>query len=190
MNDFKKLYCYLCSILGVVLITGCISPVSSTIKQPNTSEYITRAEITPYLEQWNDKKDSLERLSALEGDLQVLFDALSATVNIAELPESLREELLTVEHKPHNKSESSSSKVFVNLGTYFNASRANSALKNFNIRFPALSDVINIMVDTRRNDKGVRYMLVGRQLPSVRDAEQLCKILRHYDQQCELVSDK
>jgi hypothetical protein len=183
--EFTKLCFFL------VLITGCSSTVTPPVKASSDSgDYITRSEIEPFLQQWDSKRESLDRLAELEGDLKILLDLVSNQVNIAELPESLREDVKQIEHRVHNQAEDEIANISVKLGTYFNAVRADAALKQFSMRFPDLATIINTHIKKIQLSQSERYLLVGTQLSSLEEGEELCVILKRMSQRCEVFTTR
>ncbi|RJE77306.1 hypothetical protein BGP78_08810 [Pseudoalteromonas sp. MSK9-3] len=189
MLNLKKLRACLSLCIVLVTVVGCSSPVHRPPQQPtDTSEFITRSEVEPFLTQWNSKKESLERLAALEEDLKILLEVVSKQVNVTELPESLRGDIKQIEHRAENHTSGETTEVSVKLGTYFNALRADAALKKFNIQFPELASAINTHIKKINLNQSERHILVGEQLSSMQEADKLCLLLKQFSQRCEVIT--
>ncbi|KAF7774194.1 hypothetical protein PCIT_a0598 [Pseudoalteromonas citrea] len=173
----------------MVTVAGCSRSVPLPSQQPtDTSEFITRSEVEPFLTQWNSQKESLDRLAALEGDLKILLELVSKQVNVTELPESLRGEIKQIEHRAENHTSGETTEVSVKLGTYFNALRADTALKKFNIQFPELASAMNTHIKKINLNQSERHILVGEQLSSMQEAHELCLLLKQLSQRCEVIT--
>lgn len=187
MLNLNKLRACLSLCIVLVTVIGCSSPAHPPPQQAtDPSEFITRSEIEPFLQQWNSKTESLERLAALEGDLKILLEVVSKQVNVTELPESLRDDIKQIEHRAENHTSGKTTEVSVKLGTYFNALRADAALKQFKKIFPELAEAINVHIKKVQLNQGERYILVAEQVSSVQEGRDLCLLLKRFSQHCEV----
>ena len=69
-------------------LAGCSNQLMHADSQ--SDKLVREKDIKPYLEQWDNNKEQIARLSTMEEDLSLLIQALSAQTDIDAIPEPLK----------------------------------------------------------------------------------------------------
>lgn len=184
-----------------ILLNGCSSNANKPEKQP---ALISDQQVKEYVQQWHSQQDSINRLAAMEADLQLLIMALSADTNIAENPASLRQTDVAVVHSRGEVNKSLESKTTeptltaanleasnlndslpgAQLGLYLKPQLVRTQIARLHRQYPnAFSQLSFVM--TERQNKGVTlYGLRVGPFKSYTEANTFCSLAQNLGQKC------
>lgn len=184
-----------------ILLNGCSSNINKPEKQP---ALISDQQVKEYVQQWHSQQDSINRLAAMEADLQLLIMALSADTNIAENPASLRQTDVAVVHssgevnKPLESETTEPTLTAANpeasnlndslpgaqLGLYLKPQLVRTKIARLHRQYPnAFSQLSFVM--TERQNKGVTlYGLRVGPFQNYNEANVFCSLAQNLGQKC------
>lgn len=185
-----------------ILLNGCSSNAHDPEKQP---ALISDQQVKEYVQQWHSQQDSINRLAAMEADLQLLIMALSADTNIAENPAALRQNDVAVVHSrddinlpPLSETSAEQSQVpnninqsYLNdslpgaqLGLYLKPQLVRTKIARLHRQYPnAFSQLSFVM--TERQNKGVTlYGLRVGPFQNYNEANVFCSLAQNLGQKC------
>jgi len=184
-----------------ILLNGCSSNAHDPEKQP---ALISDQQVKEYVQQWHSQQDSINRLAAMEADLQLLIMALSADTNIAENPASLRQTDVAVVHssgevnKPLESETTEPTLTAANpeasnlndslpgaqLGLYLKPQLVRTKIARLHRQYPnAFSQLSFVM--TERQNKGVTlYGLRVGPFQNYNEANVFCSLAQNLGQKC------
>ncbi|MBG9997760.1 MULTISPECIES: SPOR domain-containing protein [Pseudoalteromonas] len=187
---FNQLKYFILLFGFVVWLMGCSSQNADT-KQ--LDDMVRMQEIKPYLEQWDNSKDKINRLSDIEEDLLMLIQALSLQSDLKALPESMRTEAIIVEHgsidEPNKSSHQESVMQVpiyaVQLGSFLKKELATVASQNLKINDPLIFNSFLYKVNTLKKPNIVLYQLIAGPFKTPQHTQAFCQILSQIDLPCK-----
>ncbi|GAB0110331.1 hypothetical protein PA7559_15990 [Pseudoalteromonas distincta] len=166
-------------------------------------DMVRMEEIKPYLEQWDNNKKQIERLTTMEEDLSLLIQALSLQADIDTVPESMKDELVQVEHGSNQPQEmqqatqkntmtenvNADTTVYgVQIGRYLVPQSAKSQMLRLKEQYPKLNEVIQYRIDQQQKQSVTFYNLIAGPLKNQLQAAKLCIFFNKIGNTCTLSS--
>ncbi|CAH9066155.1 hypothetical protein PSECIP111951_03513 [Pseudoalteromonas holothuriae] len=171
------------------LLVGLLN-VSCSLVDHNRSkdtQFVTKAEVEPYLTQWQNSQDSITRLGEMESDLALLIRLVASQADLESLPSELRGDLHRVTHAVAEKESDAQPQPFVQLAIFIQKSRADSYLAQFKKRHPKLATVMTYQVSGFTKGNIEYYRALAGPFSYKRDAEKVCYILQAMSQSCQVL---
>lgn len=179
----------------VISLSSCSSQNLDTLQ---LNDMVRMEQIKPYLEQWDNNKKQIEHLSAMEEDLSLLIQALSLQTDIDTIPESMKEELVQVEHgskQPQATQNTMTENVNadttvygVQIGRYLVSQSAKSQMLRLKEQYPKLNEVIQYRIDEQQKQSVTFYNLIAGPLKNQQQAARLCMFFNKIGNTCTLSS--
>ena len=184
-----------------ILLNGCSSNTHDPEKQP---ALISDQQVKEYVQQWHSQQDSINRLAAMEADLQLLIMALSADTNIAENPVALRQNDVAVVHnsgevnKPLESETTEPTLTAANpeasnlndslpgaqLGLYLKPQLVRTKIARLHRQYPNAFNQLNFVMTERQNKGVTLYGLRVGPFKSYTEANTFCSLAQNLGQKC------
>lgn len=181
---------YLIYILVILFaLTGCTSSSSDN----ESDRVVLMKDIQPYMQQWDDNKEQITRLSGMEEDLSLLIQALAVQTKIETLPEQLQDDIKDVKYElsPEDAASGAFSaveKVSVfyggKLGSYLNQKRAQAQVNAILSQYAQMSSVLRFRLNKKEKGTLTLYDLIAGPVMSLQEAKQLCVFFNQIGQTC------
>jgi predicted lipoprotein len=175
------------TLLLVTLIPACalLGEQSTNARQP-----VYRSDIEPYLQEWEQSKQSIARLREMEQDLALLLQLVASQANVEALPPELRSDVERVTHNYKQQVQNTQAvhQVKIKLGTFLRKEQADAYLQDFRKRYPQLDSIISYQIDKHRTINMGYFVVIGGPFNSVDDARKVCLVLNQLSESCQLLS--
>lgn len=190
----KQLKFILYISLLLLFLGGCSSQTDDVSELDNV---VRMEQIKPYLDQWDNNKSKINRLSEIEGDLLMLIKALSMQTNLDTLPDEMRTEVNLVQHSAVEKKtntlsntgvieEDIASMYGVKLGSYLKQQSASNTVVKLKQSYPNIFNVFQYRVQTESKSNTQLYKLIAGPFKNKQDAYYFCKIISRINLSCKL----
>ncbi|WP_152085439.1 hypothetical protein [Pseudoalteromonas sp. A25] len=176
------------ALLGLVIFTSACTLLSD--KPSDDKQPVYHDEIEPYISQWEESKQSLERLKVMEEDLSLLIKLVASQADIEALPEQLRSDVEKVTHKvkPQQSSSDIQPKPFIKLRTFLQRELATSYLDKFIRKYPQLNTVLSYQVEHLSNNENDYFVVLAGPFNTHSDAKKVCFVLHQINERCQLLT--
>ncbi|MBE0376074.1 SPOR domain-containing protein [Pseudoalteromonas prydzensis] len=184
-----------------ILLIGCSSNAHDPEKQP---ALISDQQVKEYVQQWHSQQDSINRLAAMEADLQLLIMALSANTDIAENPAALRQNDVAVVHnsgevsKPLESETTEPTLTAANpeasnlndslpgaqLGLYLKPQLVRTKITRLHRQYPNAFSQLSFVITERQNKGVTLYGLRVGPFQNYNEANVFCSLAQNLGQKC------
>lgn len=178
----------------VILFTlvGCSNTLPTLA---HTDTLVRTKDIQPYIEQWDNNKEHIARLSTMEQDLTLLIQALALQTNIDTAPATLKTQLKSEEHGSKNpppliKKPNKTTHYGINIGRYIIEQGAQTQAERLKRQYPTLNNIVQYQVQAQNTQATTMYNLVAGPLKNQRQAAQLCLFFKKQGNNCTLATFK
>lgn len=185
-----------------ILLNGCSRNVNKPEEQP---ALISDQQVKEYVQQWHSQQDSINRLAAMEEDLQLLIMALSADTNIAENPAVLRQNDVAIVHSSDdlqlsqlNNAANQQTQAPANnyqphltdplpgaqLGLYLKPQRVKTQIVRLQQQYPQAFSQLSFVMTERQNKGVTLYGLRVGPFQNYNEANIFCSLAQNLGQKC------
>lgn len=178
-------------------LVGCSNQLVSL--QSQSDKLVREKDIKPYLEQWDNSKEQIARLSTMEEDLSLLIQALSAQTDIDTVPEPMKEQVKRVEYgakqslKPssettlaNNTTSAHKAMYGVQIGRYLISNGAKRQVQRLKEQYPQLNSILQYRINEQEKESTTFYNVVAGPLKNQQQAAQLCLFFHKMGNKCTL----
>ncbi|NOU50745.1 SPOR domain-containing protein [Pseudoalteromonas sp. JBTF-M23] len=175
-------------IIFFVVLTPACALLGETTN--NTQQPVYRSDIEPYIAQWEENKQSIERLKEMEQDLTLLLQLVASQADLEALPEQLRSDVQRVTHKPQPQQTmlGMQNQVLVKLSTFLQKTHAERYITRFTNQYPQLSAVMSYKVAPQTKNGSDFYLVLAGPYKTDDDANKVCFVLHQLNEACQLFS--
>lgn len=190
---------HLITLLIPFALAGCSNQLMST--DPQSDKLVREKDIKPYLEQWDNNKEQIARLSTMEEDLSLLIQALSAQTDIDTVPEPMKEKVKRVEYGSKQSLQPSSETALaenttstneamygVQIGRYLISNGAKRQVEQLKKQYPQLNSILQYRINEQQKESTIFYSVVAGPLKNQQQAAQLCLFFYRMGNKCTLAS--
>ncbi|MBD1582968.1 SPOR domain-containing protein [Pseudoalteromonas sp. S16_S37] len=174
----------------IVLFFVVLMPACALLGETphNTQQPIYRSDLEPYISQWEENKQSMERLKEMEQDLTLLLQLVASQADLEAPPEQLRSDVQRVTHKaqPQQTVLDMQNQVFVKLRTFLQKAPAERYLKSFTNQYPQLSAVMSYKVVPQSKNHSDFYVVLAGPFKTDDDATKVCFVMHQLNEACQL----
>ncbi|WP_240701998.1 SPOR domain-containing protein [Pseudoalteromonas sp. DL-6] len=171
------------------------------LSNPQSDDLVSKKDIKPYLEQWDNNKEQIARLSTMEEDLSLLIQALSAQTDIDTVPEPMKEKIKRVEYGSKQPLQPSSETVLadnttstnkaiygVQIGRYLISTGAKRQVQRLKEQYPQLNSILKYRINEQQKESTTFYDVVAGPLKNQQQAAQLCLFFYKIGNKCTLAA--
>lgn len=190
---------HLITLLIPFALAGCSNQLMST--DPQSDKLVREKDIKPYLEQWDNNKEQIARLSTMEEDLSLLIQALSAQTDIDTVPEPMKEKVKRVEYGSKQSLQPSSETALadnttstneamygVQIGRYLISNGAKRQVEQLKKQYPQLNSILQYRINEQQKESTIFYSVVAGPLKNQQQAAQLCLFFYKMGNKCTLAA--
>lgn len=190
---------HLITLLIPFALAGCSNQLM--LSTPQSDDLVSKKDIKPYLEQWDNNKEQIARLSTMEEDLSLLIQALSAQTDIDTVPEPMKEKIKRVEYGSKQSLQPSSETVLadnttstnkaiygVQIGRYLISNGAKRQVQRLKEQYPQLNSILQYRIDEQQKESTTFYSVVAGPLKNQQQAAQLCLFFYKMGNKCTLAA--
>ena len=180
-------------------LAGCSNQLMPADSQ--SDKLVREKDIKPYLEQWDNNKEQIARLSTMEEDLSLLIQALSAQTDIDTVPEPLKEKVKRVEYGSKQSLQLSSETALadntistnkaiygVQIGRYLISTGAKRQVQRLKEQYPQLNSILKYRINEQQKESTTFYDVVAGPLKNQQQAAQLCLFFYKIGNKCTLAA--
>lgn len=180
-------------------LVGCSNQLM--LSNPQSDDLVSKKDIKPYLEQWDNNKEQIARLSTMEEDLSLLIQALSAQTDIDTVPEPMKEKIKRVEYGSKQPLQPSSETVLadnttstnkaiygVQIGRYLISTGAKRQVQRLKEQYPQLNSILQYRINEQQKESTTFYDVVAGPLKNQQQAAQLCLFFYKIGNKCTLAA--
>ncbi|QBJ63545.1 SPOR domain-containing protein [Pseudoalteromonas sp. DL-6] len=180
-------------------LVGCSNQLM--LSNPQSDDLVSKKDIKPYLEQWDNNKEQIARLSTMEEDLSLLIQALSAQTDIDTVPEPMKEKIKRVEYGSKQPLQPSSETVLadnttstnkaiygVQIGRYLISTGAKRQVQRLKEQYPQLNSILKYRINEQQKESTTFYDVVAGPLKNQQQAAQLCLFFYKIGNKCTLAA--
>lgn len=192
---------YTILLLTLFVLVGCSNQFKNSASQSST--LVHKDDIKPYLEQWDNHKEQITRLSMMEEDLSLLIQALSAQTKLDTVPDSMKEGVEFIEYGSKQPLQPTTSIVqpnkvvnlaepiyVVQIGRYMIEQGAENQIQRLKEQYPQLSTILQYSIKKQTKQSSTFYNVLAGPLESQQQAAQLCLFFYKIGNTCALVTSK
>ncbi|MDX1726696.1 MAG: SPOR domain-containing protein [Pseudoalteromonas tetraodonis] len=190
---------HLITLLIPFALAGCSNQLM--LSTPQSDDLVSKKDIKPYLEQWDNNKEQIARLSTMEEDLSLLIQALSAQTDIDTVPEPMKEKIKRVEYGSKQSLQPSSETVLadnttstnkaiygVQIGRYLISNGAKRQVQRLKEQYPQLNSILKYRINEQQKESTTFYSVVAGPLKNQQQAAQLCLFFYKMGNKCTLAA--
>ena len=190
---------YLITLLIPFALAGCSNQLMPSDSQ--SDKLVREKDIKPYLEQWDNNKEQIARLSTMEEDLSLLIQALSAQTDIDTVPEPMKEKVKRVEYGSKQSLQPSSETALadnttstnkamygVQIGRYLISNGAKRQVERLKEQYPQLNSILQYRINEQQKESTTFYSVVAGPLKNQQQAAQLCLFFYKMGNKCTLAA--
>ena len=190
---------YLITLLIPFALAGCSNQLM--LSTPQSDDLVSKKDIKPYLEQWDNNKEQIARLSTMEEDLSLLIQALSAQTDIDTVPEPMKEKVKRVEYGSKQSLQPSSETALadnttstnkamygVQIGRYLISNGAKRQVERLKEQYPQLNSILQYRINEQQKESSTFYSVVAGPLKNQQQAAQLCLFFYKMGNKCTLAA--
>ncbi len=180
-------------------LVGCSNQLM--LSNPQSDDLVSKKDIKPYLEQWDNNKEQIARLSTMEEDLSLLIQALSAQTDIDTVPEPMKEQVKRIEYGSKQTLQPSSETVLadnttstnkaiygVQIGRYLISTGAKRQVQRLKEQYPQLNSILKYRINEQQKESTTFYDVVAGPLKNQQQAAQLCLFFYKIGNKCTLAA--
>lgn len=180
-------------------LVGCSNQLM--LSNPQSDDLVSKKDIKPYLEQWDNNKEQIARLSTMEEELSLLIQALSAQTDIDTVPEPMKEQVKRIEYGSKQTLQPSSETALVNnsasinkaiygvqIGRYLISTGAKRQVQRLKEQYPQLNSILKYRINEQQKESTTFYDVVAGPLKNQQQAALLCLFFYKIGNKCTLAA--
>ncbi|WP_209327634.1 SPOR domain-containing protein [Pseudoalteromonas sp. PA2MD11] len=183
-----------------LLLTICLTALTACMMSQEQSQPVyTEQQVQQFAAEWQNQQPSIERLAAMEKDLALLIEVLSANSDLTAQPSAFEPQNDVIYHQSEQiQSQQSSSidsletiiaankaaEAGVQLGLYLTPKKVRHQVLNLKRDYPAVLNDLDFRFKTREQKGVTLYGLRAGPFANYTQATAFCEIAKRMGQTC------